>query len=253
MISHQRLHFQETERLTFTALERPGLTHGIFTRHGGVSTEPFSSLNLSLHVGDDAQRVLLNRALIKQALRSNRLISCRQAHGDRILHVKTTPAADFEEDGYDAIITATPGVLLMIQQADCQAVLLFDPVAPAIGAVHVGWRGSVGNILSKTVTAMQKAFGSCSQNLLAVISPSLGPCCAEFLHYREELPKPFHPYQVRPNYFDFWAISRDQLQACGLMAQHISMASLCTRCSPDFFSYRRNHTTGRFASVLGLV
>ncbi len=249
----QRFRFQETERLTFAALDRPGLTHGIFTRHGGVSNEPFSSLNASLHVGDDPDRVLANRALIKQALRSNKLISCRQAHGDSILHVKASPTSDLEEDGYDAIITAMPGILLMIQQADCQAVLLFDPAGPAIGAAHVGWRGSVGDILPKTVAAMQKAFGSCAQNLLAVVSPSLGPCCAEFLHYREELPQPFHAYQVRPNYFDFWAISRDQLLASGIMARNISMASLCTRCSADFFSYRRKHTTGRFASVIGLV
>lgn len=253
MTCPQRLCFHATKRLIFPSLTAPGLTHGVFTRHGGSSAAPFATLNVSLHVGDCPERVRANRTLIKQALGSDVLVSSRQVHGDVILQVKEPLTTDLEADGYDAMLTATPGVLLMIQQADCQAVLLFDPTAPAIAAVHVGWRGSVAKILSKTVAAMQQAFGTRPQELIAVVSPSLGPCCAEFMHFQEELPEAFHAYQVRPNYFDFWAISRDQLQASGISPGNITMAGLCTRCSQDFFSYRRNHATGRFASVIGLV
>lgn len=253
MTTPKRLCSQTTERLIFPTLSGPGLTHGVFTRHGGVSTAPFTTLNVSLHVGDTRERVLANRALIKQVLGSDMLVTCRQVHGDGILHIKGPLTADLEVDGYDALITATPGVLLMIQQADCQAVLLFDPNGPAIGAAHVGWRGSVAEILPKTVTAMQHAFGTRPQDLIAVVSPSLGPCCAEFENFHEELPLNYHSYQVRPNYFDFWAISHDQLVDRGVAENHITLAGICTRCSLDFFSYRRNHITGRFASVIGLI
>jgi YfiH family protein len=218
-----------------------------------VSGAPFTTLNISLHVGDDQERVLANRAIIKQALGSKRLVSCRQVHGNSIHQVKDLVAADLEVDGYDALITAIPEVLLMIQQADCQAVLLFDPICPAVGAVHVGWRGSVAEILPKTLAAMHAAFGTRPRNLIAVISPSLGPCCAEFVHFQNELPQAFQAYQVRPNYFDFWLITRDQLLSSGVAARNITLPGLCTRCSPEFFSYRRHHTTGRFASVIGLV
>ncbi|OIP48198.1 MAG: peptidoglycan editing factor PgeF [Deltaproteobacteria bacterium CG_4_10_14_3_um_filter_60_8] len=253
MTTLQRLSFQATERLLFPSLVLPGLPHGIFTRHGGVSRAPFTSLNVSLHVGDNPEKVRTNRAIIKNALGSNTLVSCHQVHGDAILQVKASQAADLEADGYDALITDTPGILLMIQQADCQAVLLYDPAGPAIGAAHVGWRGSVAGILPKTVVAMRAAFGTRPQDLIAVVSPSLGPCCAEFRHFEEELPSAFHAFQGRPGYFDFWAISRDQLQTSGLSPRNIALASLCTRCSPEFYSYRRNHHTGRFASVIGLA
>jgi copper oxidase (laccase) domain-containing protein len=93
--------------------------------------------------------------------------------------------------------------------------------------------------------------------LLAVISPSLGPCCAEFIHYRKELPTWMHAYQIRPHYFDFWAISRQQLIDAGVLPAHIDVATICTCCNPQFFSYRRatktsGGRTGRNGSIIGL-
>jgi copper oxidase (laccase) domain-containing protein len=94
-------------------------------------------------------------------------------------------------------------------------------------------------------------------NLLAVISPSLGPCCAEFIHYKNELPAWMHAFQIRPHHFDFWAISRKQLLDAGVLPGHIDTAGLCTRCNSRFFSYRRARATadgitGRNGSVIGL-
>jgi len=140
----------------------------------------------------------------------------------------------------------------MVQQADCQAVMLFDPVRKVVANAHSGWRGSVANIIAKTIDLMKRDFNTLPADLYAVISPSLGPCCAEFINYRRELPGHFHAYQVRPNYFDFWAISTDQLKESGVPAENIANSRICTVCDDRFFSYRRNRMTGRFASVIGL-
>jgi YfiH family protein len=140
-----------------------------------------------------------------------------------------------------------------VQQADCQAVLLFDPVKKVVANIHCGWRGSVDNIIGKVIATMTDSFNVNPANLLAGISPSLGPCCAEFINYRTELPSSFWSYQVKPNYFDFWQISKDQLQGAGVNADKIETSSICTACNNDWFSYRRDKATGRFCSVISIV
>ena len=235
----------------FTALASDHLRHGIFNRRGGVSPPPFDSLNVSHGVGDDPLLVRRNRALIKEALGIGTLVSARQIHGDRVLVVASDQEEDFEADGYDALITKG-GAGLMIQQADCQAVIIFDPETPALGLVHAGWRGSVAGIVGSTVRRMAAVFGSEALRLRAAISPSLGPCCGEFLDFRRELPHWMHRFQVRPNYFDFPAITGHQLQEAGLRRENISYSGVCTRCNSAYFSYRRSGVTGRFSTVAAL-
>mgnify|MGYP001423328177 CR=1 FL=1 len=224
-----------------------------FLRHGGVSEFPYRSRNVGLHVGDDEAVVLRNRALLKEELGLARLVSARQVHGDSILNVDWLPEADEEHANYDALMTNIPEIGLMIQQADCQAIMLYDSEHGAVANIHSGWRGSVTNIIAKTVAAMAKAYGTRPAALHAAISPSLGPCCGEFVNFRTELPPAFHAYQTQPNYFDFWAISRDQLRDAGVRLEQIEIARRCTVCDENFFSYRRDKVTGRFASVIGMV
>lgn len=224
-----------------------------FSRHDGISDSPYHSRNVGLHVGDDETRVLRNRELIKEQLDFDCLVSAKQVHGDSILVVDSMPDADVEHSGYDALITNIAGMGLMIQQADCQAVMLYDPEHGAVANIHSGWRGSVANIIAKTVGAMTAAYGTNPAALVAAISPSLGPCCGEFTQYHTELPLALHAYQVRPNYFDFWAISRDQLRDSGVLVENIEIAGRCTVCDENYFSYRRERVTGRFASVIGMV
>ncbi len=236
----------------FHGLASESLAHGVFSRQGGVSAGPYHSLNLSFGVGDDPAAVLANREEIKRVLGLTTLVSARQVHGDRIMCITAEPEGDFEAEGYDALITNCR-IGLMIQQADCQAVIIHDPDGPALGVAHVGWRGSVAGILGATVRAMTEAFGTDPARLRAAISPSLGRCCAEFINYRSELPAWMHDFQGHPNHFDFPAISVRQLEEAGLRTERISLAELCTRCSPDYFSYRRDRVTGRFATVAALV
>lgn len=229
-----------------------GLSGAFFCRAGGESPPPFDSLNLSYGVGDRAELVERNRRRVKEVLGLKALLSARQVHGDRLVAVDTAPAGDLEYDGYDGLISNQPGVGIMVQQADCQAVILYDPLAGVVANVHVGWRGSVANILRTTLERLRADFGADPGRVQAIISPSLGPCCAEFVNFQTELPFEFHPYQVRPGYFDFWAITRWQLRSAGLVPVHIRTVGVCTRCHPHYFSYRREGTTGRQATVVAL-
>lgn len=238
--------------MVFPPLSGTGIVHGVFDRRGGTSAPPWDSMNVGFGLGDGDENVRENRNRIKRALGLEKLVSAKQVHGSTVYALTGEPPADLAVAGCDGLLTDIPGLGLMIQQADCQAVLLHDHRQKAVGIVHVGWRGTVHDIINKSVLAMQEAFGTRPADLKAAISPSLGPCCAEFIHYQSELPAALHAYQVRPNYFDFWAISWDQLLAAGLRQERIWSAGICTACTPSYFSYRRDKTTGRFASVIGL-
>jgi len=233
----------------------PELVHGIFTRQGGVSQPPYHSLNLSFSVGDHPQRVSYNRQLVREALGVAELLSVGQVHGKNALVISTRKRQVWQKEppGIDILITNVPGLGLMVKQADCQAVLFYDPEQQVIANVHCGWRGNVQNVLGQAVYLLKETFGSRPEALRVSISPSLGPCCAEFVNYRRELPKNFWAYQTRHRYFDLWRLSQDQLQAAGVCPDHIQLAGLCSRChAAEFFSYRRNQNTGRNATVIAL-
>ena len=232
------------------------IPHAMLCRCGGVSCNSFASLNLSFGVGDNSENVEVNRQRLKQCQGIHSLVSAVQVHGDQVI-IAENIRQDTEFRETDGLITREPGVGLLIQQADCQAVLLHDPVQKVIAAVHNGWRGSTLNIIAKTVAAMHDYYGVNPNTLKAVISPSLGPCCAEFINFQQELPKSFQRRQVSPFHFDFWAISRDQLMEAGLKDTNIETAGICTVCNKDFFSYRKAvrqgcRVTGRNGSVIAL-
>lgn len=231
-----------------------GISHGVFTRKGGVSQGPYESLNVAIHNGDRVEDVRENRCRMAKALGGNvRLACCSQVHGDDV-HVLSRMDIDSSDERLivaDALVTDIPGIALVIQVADCQSVLLFDPERRVIANVHSGWRGSISNIVGKTVRVMQERFGSKAEHIRAGIGPSLGACCAEFIHYRTEIPEVFWSYRVDDTHFDFWRLTRDQLAAEGVLESHIEESGVCTRCRSDlFFSYRRRKVTGRFASAI---
>jgi YfiH family protein len=235
----------------------PGLIHGIFSRRGGVSQGAFASLNLGFFVGDDPERVRHNRELVLKALKIPRLASLNQVHGKEAVIIKESVGADAhlspEDRSGDILITQVPGQGLQISQADCQSILLYDPSQRAIANIHCGWRGNVQQVIAEAVKEMKTACGTRPSDLLAGIGPSLGPCCAQFINYRTEIPSKYWTYQVRPYYFDLWRLSRDQLISAGVLEDHIATAGLCTSCqTDDFFSYRKEKTTGRFAAVIAL-
>ncbi|HSX11474.1 MAG TPA: peptidoglycan editing factor PgeF [Chlamydiales bacterium] len=241
------------EWLEFDQLESfPHVVHGVFLRHGGVSKSPCDTLNLGGDgASDHPDTVKMNRDLVRKALGVDHLIFPHQTHGTNVQRVtlknlgKTLQA--------DALFTTEKGIALGVTHADCQAAIFYDPVHEAVAVVHSGWRGSVQNIYARTLEAMQREIGTQPQNLLVCISPSLGPDHAEFKNYKQELPQDFWAFQVKPNYFNFWAISRKQLSSLGILDKNIEITETCTVCNPkDYFSYRREKDTGRHGTVVAL-
>jgi polyphenol oxidase len=253
---------QEHDGLTFyqfTMLQTvPGLRHGVFTRLGGESSGELGALNLSFSVGDRVERVAGNREKVREMLELPSLTSLRQVHGTTAVVVSNGLGRDStrspETESGDILLTDQPGLGLMIKQADCQSVILYDPQHRAVTNLHCGWRGNVRGVIAEGIRKMQAVYGTDPAGLLAAVGPSLGPCCAEFINYKEELPPEAWQYQVRPFYFDLWQWSRDQLQGAGVRGENIALAGICTACNTEeFYSYRKEKVTGRFGTVVGLV
>jgi purine-nucleoside/S-methyl-5'-thioadenosine phosphorylase / adenosine deaminase len=226
-------------------------------RYGGLSSSPYHSLNLSYGVGDNNLSVTENRERLKRNYLIPHLLSARQVHGDAIFLLEEQLYKNLEVESFDALVTDQKGVGLLIQQADCQAITLFDPEHSAIAAIHNGWQGSVQNIIAKTVALLSERYGSSPLQIQAQISPSLGPCCAEFIHHALEFPVSFLPCQETKNHFNFWKISSMQLVEAGLQEKNIKISGICTSCSSDYFSYRRacrkgDGVTGRCATLISL-
>jgi YfiH family protein len=228
----------------------PGLAHGVFLRHGGVSEGPYHSLNIGGGTGDEPDKIAENRRRLFEALQIQRWVGGKQVHGNAVALIED-PSQEVGE--CDALITDRKEIGLMIKHADCQAAIIYDPVHRAIANVHSGWRGNVKNIYGVTVLKMMNTFGSKPQDLLVGISPSLGPDCAEFINYKVELPEEFWKFQVRPHYFDLWAIARFQFEESGVSSHHIQIAEICTHTQEeDYFSYRRDRVSGRNATLVML-
>ncbi len=236
--------------ISFTLLSGfPEVMHAVSTRRGGVSRGPFSSFNLGDHVGDDPEDVRNNLLRFRGAAGFSELFLVHQVHGDRV--------AVAERDGpcpdADAVITREPGLGLLIRQADCASVLLFDPETKAVANIHSGWRGLVRNIVGSTVYAMKQVFGCRPEHLLAVQTPSLGPCCAEYKDHRHRFPSRWQRYMREAAHFDFWELIEHQLMESGIREQRMASARICTRCRRElFYSYRAQPITGRFGAVIGL-
>jgi YfiH family protein len=234
------------------------INHGIFTRNSGHSKPPYNSLNVSHGVGDNDKHVEENRRIVAQCIRGRQLVFADQVHGRRVLIIgrQDDPGADYRSPAKfvgDAMVTDIAEKFLVIQVADCQAVLLYEPVRQVVANVHCGWRGSIGNIIGRTVDVMKQHFGCSPGSILAGFGPSLGPCCAEFIHYETEIPMEFWRYKDASDHFDFWSISREQLMRAGVPEKNLESIQICTCChGDDFFSYRAEKTTGRFAAVIGL-
>ena len=173
----------ELEYLTSDVLD--GAAHCFSTRFGGVSEGALASLNLGTHRGDRPENVLENYARLGRAVgfAPEETVFTKQVHSalvERVGRADCGRGLQREaEHGVDGLVTNEPGVALTIFSADCTPVLLFDPIARAIGAAHAGWRGTAAGIAARAVEAMQREFGCRPENIRAAIGPCIGPCCFE--------------------------------------------------------------------------
>lgn len=229
--------------------------HGFTTRGGGVSPAPWDSLNLGGAVGDTPDRVAENWRRL-EAASGLRFARVRQVHGARVVRA-TAPGAPLEDA--DGVVATTPGLAACISVADCVPVLLADPESGAVGAVHAGWRGTIAGIAREGVAALAREAGARPERLLAVIGPSIGPCCYEVSpDLAERFARTLGPEVIRPGAaprLDLWAANAVVLREAGLAPEHVEVLGRCTACERDrFFSHRRDAgRTGRQVAYLAPI
>jgi len=245
----------------FNSLEHR-VTHAIITRQGGVSPEPWESLNVGGTVGDDPVRVEENRRRAFQALDRDpeTRYDVWQVHGVDVAVARKSRPAKPPYHQADAVITDQPDVTLFMRFADCVPVLLFDPVRQVVGLVHAGWMGTVKAIVISAVQAMQANFGSCPDDLLAGIGPSIGPDHYEVgLDVTNSVRKTFKAQSAAlllerndHTHLDLWQANRLLLEKAGV--HQVEVAGLCTACHVrDFYSHRAEHgRTGRYGALVAL-
>lgn len=233
-----------------------GIRHGFTTREGGVSRGPFASLNLSATVGDDADRVRENWELLRAATGLS-FARVRQVHGCRVVDARA--GAEPVEEA-DAVTTASPGVAACVSIADCVPVLLADPRSGAVAAVHAGWRGTIAGAGAAGVRALVERHGARPGDLLAVIGPSIGPCCFEVsrdlaTRFRDEVGPVTASPRDQGSRVDLWRANELLLRRAGLARRHIEVLGRCTSCEDGtFFSHRRDRgVSGRHVAFISAV
>lgn len=247
---------------TFPALDAFGeLIHAVTTRHGGVSTGQWSSLNLTKGTGDDPAAVEenLRRASAALGVRREDLVSPNQRH---TANVRRATCVDRGQvlTGYDILITDAPGVPLLLRYADCTPILIYDPVRRACAVVHSGWRGTVQGAARAAVAALSTEFDSRPADMVAAIGPAIGPCCYEVgqdvvdaVQSAFDRPDALLPAKkTGRRHFDLWTANWRLLSEAGV--GKIVTAEICTACHTDeFYSYRREKgKTGHFGALMAL-
>jgi len=255
--SHGQIRYIEFEGLG------QGQTHAVFTRHGGVSPDPWAALNLGSTVGDVLERVGENRRLALATLKLDpaSVFDVWQVHGVEVAIAETPRSPESPHLQADAILTDRPGLTLMMRFADCVPIMLHDPVRKVAGLAHAGWMGTVRGTIRYAVEAMQNYYGSNSADIQAAVGPSIGPD-----HYEVGQDVVIQVQQAFGSdassllsanaghmKFDLWAANRLLLEQAGV--RHIEVAGLCTAChTEDWYSHRAEKgRTGRFGAIIALI
>ncbi len=259
--------------LTFPALtKQKGIVHAFSTRLGGVSEGYFASMNLSFSRGDDKERVRENYRRISAAVgfEPENLVFSDQTHTTnvRVVTQENRGKGFIRKRDYtdvDGMVTNVPGIVLATLYADCVPLYFVDPVKKAVGLSHSGWKGTVGKIGKETVRAMQTAYGSRPEDILAAIGPSICQDCYEVSAdvielFAQNFAKEYHKelfYQKENGKFqlNLWRANEIVLREAGICPEHISVTDLCTCCNSNLlFSHRATKgMRGNLAAFLGLV
>jgi polyphenol oxidase len=226
--------------------------HGFFTRQGGVSGAPYTSLNCGLGSSDAPENVQENRAraMERLGLATDALRTVFQVHSSRVVALDGT-GPEQPRPQVDALVTRTPGIALGILTADCAPVLLADDEAGVIGAAHAGWRGARGGVVEATVAAMV-ALGARRSRIVAAVGPCIqrqsyevGPEFRDAFVEHEPATKDLFEPSGRPGHhlFDLPAYVAGRVAAAAVAAVDVLPFDTCA--DPDrFFSYRRTTLTG---------
>jgi polyphenol oxidase len=225
------------------------------TRHNGVSPEPFTSLNMGNFTDDLAENIIENRRLVLADLgfSMSQLAFAKQVHEDKIAIVSS---ANYYE-GYDALITQTKGIVLGVTIADCTPVLIYDTKNQVVAAIHAGWKGTILQIVYKTLMEMQTNFGTEAKDCYAYVGTCIDECDFEVgdevASHFEVAHKVF--YQHKNKYHvNLKAANHAQLIAFGIPSENIAISPFSTvGNNNDYFSHRaENGQTGRMMVLIGM-
>lgn len=247
---------------TFESFEHGNIKHAVFTRRGGVSPEPWASLNVGGLRGDEPERVYQNRVLAFNSMNRSpeSVYDVWQVHSADVIFTTGRRPASVRHRKADAILTDRPEVTLFMRFGDCVPILLHDPVLHVFGIAHAGWMGTVNGVVTETVKTMQSVYGSNSENILAGIGPSIA-----VHHYEvgseviEQVEAAFgleaSELLVRngeSTHFDLWRANQILLENVGV--RNIEISGLCTACDlQNWYSHRGEMgKTGRFGALIAL-
>ncbi len=249
------LHPHDGAQLSRSAGLISGVARWVLTdRTGGTSAAPYGSLNLAEHVGDDADQVARNRAVVARSVGvpPDRLVGMRPDHGNCVAVLNQAPAVDVPD--VDVLVTAEPGLALLVQAADCVPVLLCDPEAGVIAVAHAGWRGVLRDTVGAALAAMADLRARADRTH-ALIGPAICPACYPVPEERRAAVAAVAPQA--------WAVTGTGDPALdlrvGIVARLVEVgvrARLlggCTAGNPDLFSFRRDGVTGRQGGAVVLL
>jgi len=225
------------------------------TRWGGISIQPYSSLNLGAFTNDHKEAVQRNKEILYSDLGINgdQIASSFQCHGNEVLNV-IEPGY---YEGFDALITNKKDIFLQILVADCTPILLFDPTNEVVAAIHAGWRGTANNIVQNTLEKMKDVFNTNPSDCFAYVGTCISQPFFEVdedvaLYFDEE----FYVFDKEKNkyFIDLKGCNVLALSDVGLMNNRIAVSPFCTVKDNDlFFSHRHEKgTTGRFGVIIGM-
>lgn len=247
---------------TFESFPKDQVVHGIFSRKGGVSPEPWASLNLGGLNGDERANVIENRRRIFSTMGRpvSSIFDVWQVHSADVICAEQPRPLDKPHQKADAIVTNRPEITLFMRFADCVPVFFYDPIKRVVAIAHAGWQGTVKNVVGQTVRTMQERYGCCAADIQAGIGPSIGQD-----HYEVGSEVVDHVKKVLgeragevlapsdgKHKLDLWATNRILLERAGVL--HIEIAGICTACHvEDWYSHRAEKgSTGRFGAMLAL-
>ncbi|OQY91235.1 MAG: hypothetical protein B6D38_01155 [Anaerolineae bacterium UTCFX1] len=236
--------------------------HAVFTRRGGVSPQPWGSLNVGGSVGDDLQRVRENRSLAFRAVdrAPESIFDVWQVHSADVVCARAPRAEGESLRQADIILTDCEKVSLFMRFADCVPILAHDVRKGVVGVAHAGWMGTLRDGAGSMVRAMEEKYGSNPADIVACIGPSIGPdhyevgadvilqVAQKFGDDSDEVLQSFNG----KIHFDLWKTNRILLERAGVGV--IETAEICTAChTEDWFSHRAEKArTGRFGALISL-
>lgn len=241
-----------------------GVPHGFSTRMGGVTTLAYAgTMNFTTSTGDSEENVRENYRIFLSALGLDPegRVSSHQIHSTKVRYVTEVDRGRVFDD-CDGFVTDRPGVVLVVKTADCVPILMADRQAGVIGAVHAGWRGTVGGIAPNAVSEMVK-LGASKENIRVAIGPCIHECCFEVqkdfwdavARMRGEAFAAAHIHRKGESlHANLVQMNRTLLEDCGILPEQIDTSADCTCCAPEVYHSHRA-TKGRrgvMAAAIGL-